>query len=123
MADVVKKGGESAKHKIRIMLWSRNPAAVEKVMSDLVARAKETSSANQGEDGIRIRGPVRLPTRTLHHTTRKTPCGNGSNTWDRYEMKIYKRLVDFYAPQEAVKQLTSVNLEAGVDIEVTVLDA
>ena len=122
MTDVVKKAaGESATHKIRITLWSRNPQAIEKVMSDLVARAKETASADGG--GIRIRGPCRLPTRTLHHVTRKSPCGNGSNTWDRYEMKIYKRLVDFYAPQEAVKQLTSVNLEPGVDIEVTVLDA
>ena len=39
MADVVKKGGESQHHKIRITLWSRNPAAVEKVMADLVSRA------------------------------------------------------------------------------------
>jgi len=122
MADVVKKGGESQHHKIRITLWSREPGPIEKVMSDLVARAKETSKADE-KNAIKIRGPVRLPTRTLHHVTRKSPCGNGSNTWDRFEMNIYKRLVDFYAPQEAVKQLTSVNLEPGVDIEVTVMDA
>ena len=122
MADVVKKGGESQHHKIRITLWSREPAPIEKVMSDLVSRAKEISKGDE-KNAITIRGPVRLPTRTLHHVTRKTPCGNGSNTWDRFEMKIYKRLVDFYAPQEAVKQLTSVNLEPGVDIEVTVMDA
>jgi small subunit ribosomal protein S20e len=123
MADVVKKGGESQQHKIRITLWSRQPGPIEKVMSDLVARAKETSSKGDAANAIKIRGPVRLPTRTLHHVTRASPCGNGSNTWDRYEMQIYKRLVDFYAPQEAVKQLTSVNLEPGVDIEVTVMEA
>jgi small subunit ribosomal protein S20e len=122
MADVVKKGGESQNHKIRITLWSTKPAPVEKVMTDLVARAKETSKGDD-KSGIKIKGPVRLPTRTLQHVTRGSPCGNGSNTWDRYEMKIYKRVVDIYAPQDAVKQLTSVNLEPGVDIEVMVMEA
>jgi ribosomal protein S10 len=30
-----------------------------------------------------IKGPVRLPTKTLKITTRKTPCGEGTNSWDR----------------------------------------
>jgi len=42
-------------------------------------------------------GPVRLPTRTLRITTRKTPCGEGSKTWDRFEMRIHKRIIDLHA--------------------------
>ena len=34
---------------------------------------------------------VRLPSKTLKITTRKTPCGEGSKTWDTYEMRIHKR--------------------------------
>ena len=33
--------------------------------------------------GLRVRGPIRMPTKTLRITTRKTPCGEGSKTWDR----------------------------------------
>eukprot|EP01084_Bolivina_argentea_P261798 442571_1 len=113
----VKKGdkkGDEVQHKIRITLSSRNSKALEKVVSDLMGRAKEQT--------IKTRGPVRLPTRTLKITTRKTPCGNGTNTWAVYEMKIHKRLIDLFAPQDVVKNITSINIEAGVDVEVSVSD-
>ena len=33
------------------------------------------------------------------------PCGEGSKTWDRYELKIHKRLIDLHASSEVVKQI------------------
>ena len=38
---------------------------------------------------MKVSGPVRLPTKHLRITTRKTPCGEGSKTWDRFEMRIH----------------------------------
>lgn len=29
---------------------------------------------------------MRMPTKTLRITTRKTPCGEGSKTWDRFQV-------------------------------------
>ena len=43
---------------------------------------------------LRVKGPVRLPTKKLKISTRKTPCGEGSKTWDTYEMRIHKRLIE-----------------------------
>ena len=109
------KGDETEQiHKIRISLSSRNPKALEKVCSDLMIRAKDQK--------IKTRGPVRLPTRRLRMTVRKSPCGNGSASFDTYEMLIYKRLIDLYSPQDAVKQITAINIEPGVDVDVTVHD-
>ncbi|KAJ9060912.1 40S ribosomal protein S20 [Entomophthora muscae] len=102
-------------HKIRITLTSRNVASLEKVCSDLVQRAKEKK--------LLVKGPVRLPTKVLKITTRKTPNGEGSKTWDRYEMRIHKRLVDLHSPSEIVKQITSISIEPGVEVEVTIADA
>lgn len=51
--------------------------------------------------------------------TRKTPCGEGSKTWDTFEMRIHKRLIDLNAPTEVVKQII-INIEAGVEVEVTI---
>ncbi|XP_068393653.1 small ribosomal subunit protein uS10-like [Eschrichtius robustus] len=63
-----------------------------------------------------------IPTKTLRITTRKT-CGEGSKTWDRFQMRIHKRLIDLYSPSEIVKQSTSISIEPGVEVEVTIAGA
>ena len=70
------------------------------------------------EKGLKgkVSGPVRLPTKVLHLTTRKTPCGEGSKTWDRYEMRIHKRIIDLHSPAEVVKQITAITIEPGVEV-------
>lgn len=82
-------------HKIRITLTSRKVQSLEKVCTELIERAK-------GKD-LRVKGPVRLPTKTLKITTRKTPCGEGSKTWDCYEMRIHKRLIEYAIPLPGCK--------------------
>eukprot|EP01138_Halocafeteria_seosinensis_P001160 gb/GECG01001186.1/.p1 GENE.gb/GECG01001186.1/~~gb/GECG01001186.1/.p1 ORF type:complete len:121 (+),score=13.17 gb/GECG01001186.1/:1-363(+) len=103
---------ESPIHRIRITLTSRNVESVEKVCTELKRGAVDK--------GLKVAGPVRLPTKTLAITTRKSPCGEGTNTWDRFEMRIHKRLLDLHSPAEVVKQITQVTLEPDVDVEVTV---
>ncbi|KAF2868974.1 ribosomal protein S10 domain-containing protein [Massariosphaeria phaeospora] len=98
-------------HKIRITLTSRDVKALEKVCSELLERAKSKD--------LRVKGPVRLPTKKLKITTRKAPNGEGSKTWDMFEMRIHKRLIDLQAPTEVVKQII-INIEAGVEVEVTI---
>ena len=36
---------------------------------------------------LKVKGPVRMPTKVLRITTRKTPCGEGSKTWDKFQMR------------------------------------
>ncbi|KAL3196169.1 hypothetical protein MRX96_015575 [Rhipicephalus microplus] len=47
----------------------------------------------------------------------------GSKTWDRYQMRIYKRVIDLHSPSEIVKQITSISIEPGVEVEVTIADS
>lgn len=56
---------------------------------------------------VPVKGPVRIPTKVLRITTRKTPCGEGSKTWDRFEFRIHKRVIDFIASAEIVKEIVS----------------
>jgi small subunit ribosomal protein S20e len=86
-------------HRIRITLTSTNVRSLEKVCSDLIKGAKEKE--------LKVKGPVRMPTRKLRITTRKTPCGEGSKTWDHYQMRIHKRVIDLHSPSEVVKQIVS----------------
>lgn len=106
---------EDTLHKIRITLTSRNVKALEKVCADLIdgARNKE----------LQCQGPVRLPTKKLTVVTRKAPNGEGTNTWDKFQMRIHKRLIDLHSPADIVKQITSITIEPGVEVEVTINDA
>jgi len=104
---------QSPFHRIRITLSSKNVKSLEKVCADLIKGAKDQKL-------LKVKGPVRLPTKVLKITTRKSPCGEGSKTWDRFEMRVHKRLIDLYSPSEVVKQITSISIEPGVDVEVTI---
>ncbi|CAN6460050.1 unnamed protein product [Victoria cruziana] len=56
-------------HRIRITLSSKSVKNLEKVCTDLVRGAKDKR--------LKVKGPVRMPTKVLHITTRKSPCGEG----------------------------------------------
>jgi small subunit ribosomal protein S20e len=107
--------GEVKHHRIRVTLTSRNVKNLEKVCADLI-------NASRGKDLV-VKGPVRMPTKYLRITTRKTPCGEGSKTWDMLEMRIHKRLIDLTAPIDVVRAITSIEIEPGVEVEVTIADA
>lgn len=101
-------------HRVRITLTSRNVKNIEKVCSDL-----KNAAAIQK---LKVTGPVRMPTKVLKITTRKSPCGEGTNTWDKFEMRIHKRLIDLHAPSEVVKKITSIEIEPGVEVDVIIHD-
>ncbi|KAG7204509.1 hypothetical protein KM043_004937 [Ampulex compressa] len=38
----------------------------------------------------------------------------------KLKMRIHKRVIDLYSPSEIVKQITSISIEPGVEVEVTI---
>eukprot|EP00003_Mantamonas_plastica_P022719 TRINITY_DN391_c0_g2_i1.p1 TRINITY_DN391_c0_g2~~TRINITY_DN391_c0_g2_i1.p1 ORF type:complete len:124 (-),score=31.57 TRINITY_DN391_c0_g2_i1:36-407(-) len=113
-----KKGFEGSSEqselkRIRVTLTSCAVKHLEKACSMLKKGAEERS--------YEVKGPVRMPTKVLRITTRKSPCGNGTNTWDRFEMRIHKRVVDLSAPTEAVKQIMAIPLHESVKVEVMMI--
>nr|ADD38360.1 40S ribosomal protein S20 [Lepeophtheirus salmonis] len=107
-------GSEDTIHRIRITLTCLKVSSLEKVCAELIRGAKEKD--------LKVNGPVRLPTKQLRITTRKTPCGEGSKTWDHFTMRIHKRVIDLHSPSEIVKQITSISIEPGVEVGVTIAD-
>ncbi|RZC66602.1 hypothetical protein C5167_010289 [Papaver somniferum] len=45
-----------------------------------------------------------------------------TNTWDRFELRVHKRVIDLVSSSEVVKQITSITIEPGVEVEVTIAD-
>ena len=82
---------------ITITITSTKVKAVENLCADIKEKGKKK--------GVQIKGPVRIPTKTLRITCRKTPCGEGSKTWDHFQMRIYKRVLTMKTTPEIVKEI------------------
>jgi small subunit ribosomal protein S10 len=72
--------------------------------------------------GVDMRGPIPLPTKKLRVTTRKSPCGDGKATWDRFEMRIHKRLIDLGIDERALRLVMRVPIPEGLSIEIEMIE-
>ena len=95
----------------RIKLISRNMKSVRDIAKQIVDIAKSIN--------VKSRGPIPLPTRRLIIPTRKTPCGDGSHTWDHWEMRIHKWLVEIDGSDQALRQIMRIPVPDAVQIEIT----
>merc|ERR1711988_1595240 len=98
--------------RIRITLKGQKVSPLEYACNEILTRASSK--------GFETRGPKRMPTKILRITTRKSPCGEGTNTWDRYEMRIHKRVIDIQCPSTQVKDITSFKIDSSVDVNLVV---
>merc|ERR1711988_966161 len=100
--------------RMRLTLKGREVKPLEAACAEIITRAKKKDA------GYETRGPVRIPTKILRITTRKSPCGEGTNTWDRFEMRIHKRVIDIYCPISVVKDITTFKIDSSVDVDLIV---
>src|SRR5213078_2819656 len=87
--------------KARISLSGTDPKKVDNVCQQIKLISERT--------GVAMAGPIPLPTKRLVVPVRKSPDGEGSETWDRWEMRIHKRLIDLDADERALRQLRHLN--------------
>jgi len=52
----------------------------------------------------------------------KNQGGYNLNKRDRFEMRIHKRIIDLHSSSDVVRQITSISIEPGVQVEVTIED-
>ena len=94
----------------RITFSGNRLESMQAVTKSLVENAKKSE--------VRIRGPVRLPNKHLRICCRRTPCGEGSKTWDNFEMTVFKRYVDLECPASKIKEVTNITIPSGIEINV-----
>jgi len=99
---------------VRIKL---NSTSIE-MLNNICESIKEIAK----KSGIIISGPIPLPTKRLKVTTRKSPCGNGTATFDRYEMRIHKRLIDLPANEKVLHHIMRMQVPKPVSIKIEIKD-
>jgi len=87
-------------------------------LDDICANVKDIAS----ETGVSLSGPVPLPTKKLEVPVRKSPDGEGTATWEHWEMRVHKRLIDLDADERALRQLMRIQVPNDVNIEIVLED-
>ncbi|MEM4325677.1 MAG: 30S ribosomal protein S10 [Candidatus Pacearchaeota archaeon] len=100
--------------KVRIKLNSTDIDMINLVCKSIEEIAKKS--------GISISGPIPLPTKRLRITTRKSPCGNGTATFDNFEMRIHKRLIDIPANEKVLHNIMKMQIPKNVNIKIEMKD-
>jgi small subunit ribosomal protein S10 len=100
--------------KVRIKLNSTNIDMLNNICESIKEIAKKS--------GITIIGPVPLPTKKLRVTTRKSPCGNGTATFDHFEMRIHKRLIDLPANEKILHNIVRMQIPKSVNVKIEMKD-
>ncbi len=96
----------------RIKLTSTDTEKLEGVCDEIKGIAKRI--------GVKLVGPIPLPTKKLVVPTRRTPCGDGSNTWDRFEMRVHKRLIEIDARDRVMRSIMRIRVPNEVYIEMEI---
>jgi small subunit ribosomal protein S10 len=98
------------KQRIRIKIRAYDHKIIDQSTRTILETAERT--------GAQISGPVPLPVEKRKYTVLKSTFVH-KDARDQYEMRIHKRLIDIIDPTSAtVDALMSLNLPAGVDIEI-----
>ncbi len=97
-------------NRVRIKIKAYDHKVIDQTARKIVETAERT--------GAGVTGPVPLPTE-MHRVTVNRSSFVHKNARDQYEMRVHKRVVDILNPTaKTVDQLTSLDLPAGVDIEI-----
>ena len=108
MSDNKKK--EEFKQRIRIKIKAFDHKIVDQSTKTIV-KTIERSDAN-------FFGPIPLPTEKRKYTVNRATFVH-KDARDQYEMRIHKRIIDIVEPSaKTIEDLTSLNLPAGVDVEI-----
>jgi len=100
--------------KARIKLASIDISKINQVCDYIKDIAQKT--------GVDVRGPIPLPTKKLKVTTRKGPDGGGSSHWDRFEMRVFKRVIDMQIDERALRLVMKVPIPEGLNIEIEMIE-
>lgn len=71
--------------------------------------------------GVKMTGPVPLPTKRLRVPVLKTPCGEGTATWDKWEMRIHKRLIEIDAGERVMRRIMRIRVPEEVHVTIELL--
>jgi len=101
------------KEKLRLRIKAYDTKLIDSSCKQIVETAKRHD--------VEVVGPIPLPTEFHKYTVNRATFID-KNSREQFELRIHKRLIDILSPTPAIiESLSSLNLPAGVDIEIKMM--
>ena len=100
-------------YRTRIKIQSPRLEAIQSICNEIITTARN--------EGAKISGPIYLPTKRLVVPVRRAVSGNGSATWDKWELRIHRRLIDIQADERTIRKIMRIQVPPDVRIEIKML--
>jgi small subunit ribosomal protein S10 len=97
----------------KIILKGEKPSDLDKV----IVQIKELSKTL----GMKVTGPVPMPRKSLWVNPRRTPCGDGSDTYEHWEKRISKRLIIVEGDEKMIRQILRVKVPDTVFVKISLV--
>ncbi len=101
--------------KARIKLTSADYTRLEDICSKIQDVAERT--------GAKHSGTIPLPTKKLVVPTRKGPCGGGTESYEKWQMRIHKRIIDIQSDETTLRRIMRVEIPENVHMEIELREA
>jgi small subunit ribosomal protein S10 len=98
----------------RIKLYGTDLNQLNEVINQIKDIATKTKT--------KFAGPIMIPTKTLKVPVRKAPQGEGKASWENYEMRIHKRMIDLAADERALHLVLRVPIPSEINLEIQLLE-
>lgn len=103
-------GGIMANGKIRVNLRAFDVELIDQSAKAIVQAVQKA--------GVKVSGPIPLPTRINRVTVLRSPHVNKKSR-EQFEMRTHKRLIDIVEPStEVMDSLMKLELPAGVEVQI-----
>lgn len=100
--------------KARITLTSPSYSTLSDICGKIVDVADKT--------GVKHSGIIPLPTKKLLIPTRKSPCGGGTETYERWSMRVHKRMIDMVSDDRTLRRVMRIDIPEDVQIKIDFKD-
>ncbi len=97
--------------RVKITLIGENPHNLEKVVEQIKKLANYFK--------MKVRGPIPMPRKELMITTRRTPCGDGSDTYEHWSKRISKRVLFVEADERSIRNLLRIKIPDDVFVKIS----
>ena len=98
----------------RIKLYGTDLNQLNEVINQIKDIATKTKT--------KFAGPIMIPTKTLKVPVRKAPQGEGKASWENYEMRIHKRMIDLEADERALHLILRVPIPTNINLEIQLIE-
>ncbi len=110
VSQATQKTEEESRQRIRIKIRAYDHKIIDQAAQTIMRTAERS--------GAKVLGPIPLPTEKRKYTVNRSTFVY-KDAREQYEMRVHKRLIDILDPSErTMDALMSLNLPAGVDIEI-----